>query len=89
MRASSVPRRKEGSHGCQVSKRRVVGKAEFAKGCEAIGYEGPLGEGGFWGYMYGLVFKGLGDFRVSAILGKSCCMVWCGLRGVEVSSLRA
>ncbi|OLQ11187.1 hypothetical protein AK812_SmicGene5019 [Symbiodinium microadriaticum] len=24
----------------EVSKRRVVGKAEFAKGCEAIGYEG-------------------------------------------------
>lgn len=24
----------------QVSKRRVVGKKEFAKGCEAIGFEG-------------------------------------------------
>jgi len=39
----------EESYGCieeawkkafDVSKRRVVGKAEFAKGCEAIGYEG-------------------------------------------------
>ena len=25
---------------CQVTKRKVVGKKEFAKGCEAIGFEG-------------------------------------------------
>ena len=28
---------------CQVANRKVVGKKEFAKGCEAIGFEGGMG----------------------------------------------
>ena len=48
----------------KVSKRRVVGKAEFAKGCEAIGYEGwlVLGFRGL-GLKGGFQYKGLNIYN--------------------------